>query len=79
MDAAKVDAIAVNFWLQLQIFAPSSPPIYVLCCVQVMWLLYEHPEVTFEGISARFMDIRKRVYEVLFSKSFENLPIIYCY
>ena len=29
-----------------------------------MWLLYEHPEVTFEGISARFMDIRKRVYEV---------------
>ena len=33
--------------------------------MQIMWLLYEHPEVTFEGISARFMDIRKRVYEVL--------------
>jgi acetaldehyde dehydrogenase / alcohol dehydrogenase len=31
---------------------------------KVMWLLYEHPEVTFEGLSARFMDIRKRVYEV---------------
>jgi len=31
---------------------------------KIMWLLYEHPEVTFEGISARFMDIRKRVYEV---------------
>ncbi len=31
---------------------------------KVMWLLYEHPETKFEGLSQRFMDIRKRVYDV---------------
>jgi len=31
---------------------------------KVMWLLYEHPEMEFEGIAIRFMDIRKRVYDV---------------
>lgn len=31
---------------------------------KVMWLMYEHPEVEFEGLSTRFMDIRKRVYEL---------------
>ena len=31
---------------------------------KVMWLLYEHPEVEFEGFAMRFMDIRKRVYEL---------------
>lgn len=29
---------------------------------KIMWLLYEHPEVTFEGLAMRFMDIRKRIY-----------------
>ena len=29
---------------------------------KIMWLLYEHPEVKFEGLALRFMDIRKRVY-----------------
>jgi len=29
---------------------------------KVMWLLYEHPDVEFDGIATRFMDIRKRVY-----------------
>jgi len=28
---------------------------------KVMWLLYEHPEASFEQLSMRFMDIRKRV------------------
>ena len=28
---------------------------------KVMWTLYEHPQLTFEEISMRFMDIRKRV------------------
>lgn len=28
---------------------------------KVMWALYEHPELKFEDISMRFMDIRKRV------------------
>ncbi len=31
---------------------------------KVMWLLYEQPEIEFEGIATRFMDIRKRVYEL---------------
>lgn len=29
---------------------------------KVMWLMYEHPEVEFDGLATRFMDIRKRVY-----------------
>ena len=30
---------------------------------KIMWLLYEHPEVVFDDIAMRFMDIRKRVYK----------------
>lgn len=29
-----------------------------------MWLMYEVPDTKFEGLSQRFMDIRKRVYDV---------------
>ncbi len=29
---------------------------------KILWLLYEHPEVEFEGLALRFMDIRKRIY-----------------
>jgi acetaldehyde dehydrogenase/alcohol dehydrogenase len=29
---------------------------------KIMWVLYEHPEVRFEDLAMRFMDIRKRVY-----------------
>ncbi len=29
---------------------------------KIMWLLYEHPEVQFEGLALRFMDIQKRIY-----------------
>ncbi len=31
---------------------------------KVMWLMYEHPETEFDGFATRFMDIRKRVYEL---------------
>jgi len=31
---------------------------------KVMWLMYEQPSIEFEGIAMRFMDIRKRVYEM---------------
>ncbi|MFB2771691.1 bifunctional acetaldehyde-CoA/alcohol dehydrogenase [Pelatocladus sp. BLCC-F211] len=31
---------------------------------KVMWLMYEHPDVEFAGLATRFMDIRKRVYEL---------------
>jgi acetaldehyde dehydrogenase/alcohol dehydrogenase len=29
---------------------------------KIMWVMYEHPEVKFEDIAIRFMDIRKRIY-----------------
>lgn len=31
---------------------------------KVMWLMYEHPDIDFDGLAMRFMDIRKRVYEL---------------
>ncbi len=30
---------------------------------KIMWTLYEHPEVDFEDLAMRFMDIRKRVFK----------------
>lgn len=30
---------------------------------KIMWLLYENPDVKFEGLALRFMDIRKRIYQ----------------
>ena len=29
---------------------------------KIMWLLYENPDIKFEGLALRFMDIRKRIY-----------------
>ncbi|MDE7328614.1 MAG: bifunctional acetaldehyde-CoA/alcohol dehydrogenase [Clostridia bacterium] len=29
---------------------------------KIMWVLYEHPEINFQDLAMRFMDIRKRVY-----------------
>ena len=30
---------------------------------KIMWLMFEHPELKFEDLAMRFMDIRKRVFE----------------
>jgi len=30
---------------------------------KIMWVMYEHPEVKFEDLAIRFMDIRKRIYQ----------------
>ncbi|WP_297632501.1 bifunctional acetaldehyde-CoA/alcohol dehydrogenase [uncultured Clostridium sp.] len=30
---------------------------------KIMWVLYEHPDVRFDDLAMRFMDIRKRVYK----------------
>ncbi|MCL2349408.1 MAG: iron-containing alcohol dehydrogenase, partial [Planctomycetaceae bacterium] len=30
---------------------------------KIIWLLYEHPDVEFDDLALRFMDIRKRVYQ----------------
>jgi acetaldehyde dehydrogenase/alcohol dehydrogenase len=31
---------------------------------KIIWLLYENPDVEFEGLALRFMDIRKRIYSL---------------
>jgi acetaldehyde dehydrogenase/alcohol dehydrogenase len=31
---------------------------------KIMWAMYENPDITFEGLSQRFMDIRKRIYGI---------------
>lgn len=31
---------------------------------KIIWLMYEHPTTEFDGLAMRFMDIRKRVYEL---------------
>ncbi len=30
---------------------------------KITWVMYEHPEVDFEDLALRFMDIRKRIYK----------------
>jgi acetaldehyde dehydrogenase/alcohol dehydrogenase len=30
---------------------------------KIMWVLYEHPDVRFDDLAMRFMDIRKRIYK----------------
>lgn len=30
---------------------------------KIMWLMYEKPDTEFEGLSTRFMDVRKRIYD----------------
>jgi len=51
MNAFKPDVIIA--------FGGGSP----MDAAKIMWLMYEHPEVAFEDIAMRFMDIRKRVYQ----------------
>ena len=39
-------------------FGGGSP----MDAAKIMWVMYEHPEVKFEDLAMRFMDIRKRIY-----------------
>lgn len=41
-------------------FGGGSP----MDAAKIMWLLYEHPELSFEGLAIRFMDIEKRIYSL---------------
>ncbi len=43
---------------------------------KIMWVMYEHPEVDFQDLAMRFMDIRKRVYT--FPKMGEKAYFIAC-
>jgi acetaldehyde dehydrogenase/alcohol dehydrogenase len=31
---------------------------------KAMWMFYEHPEINFEALTYKFMDIRKRIYKI---------------
>jgi acetaldehyde dehydrogenase/alcohol dehydrogenase len=39
-------------------FGGGSP----MDAAKILWVMYEHPEVQFEDLALRFMDIRKRIY-----------------
>ncbi|MDM7861834.1 bifunctional acetaldehyde-CoA/alcohol dehydrogenase [Alteromonas sp. ASW11-36] len=39
-------------------FGGGSP----MDAAKIMWVMYEHPDVRFEDLAMRFMDIRKRIY-----------------
>ena len=39
-------------------FGGGSP----MDAAKIIWVMYEHPEVDFEDLALRFMDIRKRIY-----------------
>ena len=39
-------------------FGGGSP----MDAAKIMWVMYEHPDVRFEDLALRFMDIRKRIY-----------------
>jgi acetaldehyde dehydrogenase/alcohol dehydrogenase len=40
-------------------FGGGSP----MDAAKIMWLMYEHPEVDFQDLAMRFMDIKKRIYQ----------------
>jgi acetaldehyde dehydrogenase/alcohol dehydrogenase len=40
-------------------FGGGSP----MDAAKIIWVMYEHPEVAFEDLALRFMDIRKRIYQ----------------
>ena len=51
-------------------FGGGSP----MDAAKIMWVLYEHPDVHFEELAMRFMDIRKRIYK--FPKMGEKAKLI---
>ena len=57
MGLARVNSFAPDVLIA---FGGGSP----MDAAKVIWLMYEHPEIEFEGIAMRFMDIRKRVYDL---------------
>ncbi|NLD98857.1 MAG: bifunctional acetaldehyde-CoA/alcohol dehydrogenase [Fibrobacter sp.] len=66
VDPDPTIANALNGVIQMNAFKPDviialgggSP----MDAAKIMWVLYEHPEVKFEDLAIRFMDIRKRIY-----------------
>ncbi len=63
-------ATAISGAEQMRLFNPDCIIAFgggsAMDAAKIMWVMYEHPEVDFDDMAMRFMDIRKRVYE--FSK-----------
>ena len=59
-------ACAVEGAKQMTAFAPDTIIALgggsAMDAAKIMWVMYEHPEVDFQDMAMRFMDIRKRVY-----------------
>lgn len=56
----KGTAAAVAFQPDVIIALGGGSP---MDAAKIMWVMYEHPEVRFEDLALRFMDIRKRIYK----------------
>lgn len=59
-------ACAIEGAKQMTAFAPDTIIALgggsAMDAAKIMWVMYEHPEVDFEDMAMRFMDIRKRIY-----------------
>ncbi|MGN1063583.1 MAG: bifunctional acetaldehyde-CoA/alcohol dehydrogenase, partial [Alphaproteobacteria bacterium] len=67
-DDVKPDPDLSNVRAALEIVRRFEPDVFVsvgggspMDAAKIVWLMYEHPEMTFEDIAMRFMDIRKRI------------------
>lgn len=61
LDTARKGALEMkNFNPDVIIAVGGGSP---MDAAKIMWVIYEHPEVRFEDLAMRFLDIRKRVYK----------------
>ena len=66
----KITHILESNGIEIKIFTGVEPDTIIalgggspMDAAKIMWVMYEHPEVRFEDLAMRFMDIRKRVYK----------------
>jgi acetaldehyde dehydrogenase/alcohol dehydrogenase len=67
----KPDPTIANIEEALNIIRPYEPDVFIalgggspMDAAKIMWLMYEQPEIEFEDIAMRFMDIRKRIAQI---------------
>ncbi len=76
----KPDPDVETVWSGLQIMQKFEPDCIVtigggsaIDAAKAMWMFYEYPNLDFEGLKLKFMDIRKRIYKYPDS---HNIPLI---